>query len=84
MPVNPVLDVVAVAVGVGDVVGVGLGERVAVAVGEGEAVVVADAVGEGDAVGVGEAVFVATPVPGQVCESRIPESDPLICATEPA
>ena len=84
---------VAVAVGVGDAlldaVGVGDGEEV-VAVGVGEAVLVAVAVGVGDVVvavgvGVGEVVVAgATPLPGQVCDKRIPESKPLICATVPA
>jgi hypothetical protein len=49
-----------------------------VGVGDGEAVV-AVGVGVGDAVGV-----VALPFPGQVCDRRIPESEPLISATDPA
>ena len=72
-------DLVAVAVGVGDALleAVGVGEDERVAVGVGDAVV---------AVGVGEAVVVvgAVPEPGQVCDKRIPESEPLICATVPA
>ena len=67
-------DAEALGVGVLDVVGRGVEE----AVGEGEVVGVADAVG----VGVG--VVVTEPVPGQVCDKRIPESEPLICAKVPA
>ena len=47
---------------------------------------VGETVGVGEAVGVGEVVGVAViePVPGQVCDKRIPESEPLICANVPA
>lgn len=85
------------AVGVGETVGdgdaVGVGDEEVVGVGDGEALFVAvgvgDAVGDGDAVGVGVGVtfvvvrFVGEPVPGQVCERRIPESAPSIFAKEP-
>ncbi len=85
---------VAVAVGVGDAEVDGRGEEVAVAVGVGEvvgrgvdvavAVGVGEAVAAGDAVGEAVGVVVIDPVPGHVCDRRIPESDPLINATEPA
>lgn len=81
------------------VVGVGAGVTVAVETvvdGDGEAVgeVVVVGVGEGAevgvgvGVGVGEGVIVGTnvgsPAPGQVCDKRIPESEPLIVASDPA
>ena len=53
------------------------------AVGDGDAVGVG--LGERVAVGEGEGeVVAATPVPGQVCDKRIPELDPLVCAKDPA
>ena len=58
---------------------VGVGEGVGEANGVGAGVGVG--VGEGDAVIVG--AYVASPAPGQVCESRIPESEPFIVAKEP-
>ena len=65
-----------------------VGRGVEIAVGVGEAVAVGEVVGRGEllAVGVGEVVGVAViePVPGQVCDKRIPESEPLICANVPA
>ena len=68
------------------VVGVGAGVDAAVAVGVGLAVTVGETVVVG--VGVGEGwmggTYVAVPEPGQVCESRIPESRPLIVANDPA
>ena len=67
-----------VEVDVGDGEVVGRGELLAVGVGE--TVGVADAVGDGDVVG----VAVIDPAPGHVCERRMPESEPLICANEPA
>jgi hypothetical protein len=67
----------AVFVAVGDAVGVGE----TVGVGDGDAVLVA--VGVGDAVGVAFVKLVGVPEPGQVCERRIPESTPLIFASEP-
>ena len=79
------------------VVGVGAGVTVAVETvvdGEGEEVgeVVVVGVGEGAVVGVGvgvgEGVIVGTsvgsPAPGQVCDKRIPESEPLMVASDPA
>ena len=72
------------------VVGVGAGVDAAVAVGVGLAVTVGETVvvGVGVGVGVGEGwmvgTYVAVPEPGQVCESRIPESRPLIVANDPA
>ena len=71
------------AVGVGDAVfvAVGVGDGEAVGVGEGDAVLVA--VGVGDAVGVAFVKFVGVPEPGQVCDKRMPESTPLIFASEP-
>lgn len=64
-------------------VGVGEDDRLAVGVGVGEEKVELD----GEAVGVGEDVgvlgAVAEPVPGHVCERRMPESITLILATDP-
>ncbi len=78
---------VGVGVVVGDVVVVGVGDVVVVRVGEGEG----DAVGVGETVGVGDGdgegvivgANVASPAPGQVCDRRIPESVPLIVASDP-
>ena len=66
------------AVEVGELVGVGVGEAV-VLDGEGDGEAVGDAVGVGDVVTAG-----ADPVPGHVCESRIPELEFKISAYEPA
>ena len=68
------------------VVGVGAGVDAAVAVGVGLAVTVGETVVVGVGVGEGWMVgtYVAVPEPGQVCESRIPESRPLIVANDPA
>ena len=67
----------------GEAVGVGEDDRLAVGVGVGEEEVEVD----GEAVGVGEDVgvlgVVAEPVPGHVCERRMPESITLILATDP-
>ena len=73
---------VEVAAGVGEVVAVGevVGRGELLAVGVGETVAVGEAVGVGDVVG----VAVIEPVPGQVWDKRIPESEPLICAKVPA
>ncbi len=65
-----------VALGDGETVGEGVGVGLLVTVGVGEGVGLFDAVGvgEGVGVGVGEAVAVVTdPVPGQVCDRRMPE-----------
>lgn len=70
--------------GDGDAVAVGVGEGLAVAVGVGEGDGDFETVGDGDAVGVAVAPkFVGVPVPGHVCERRIPESTPLIFASDP-
>ena len=70
------------------VVGVGAGVTVSV-----EGVVDGDGEEVGEVVvgvgeGVGEGVIVGTnvgsPAPGQVCDKRIPESEPLIVASDPA
>ena len=82
-------EVVVVGEDVGDEVGeavvlVGDGEAVGEAVvrvgeGDGDAVVL---VGDGDAVGElnGDGEEVGVPLPGQVCDKRIPESEPRIVA----
>lgn len=76
--------------GDGEAVGVADGDAETVGVGVGEGVGVGDAetVGVGEGVGVGDVVvvvtFVGVPEPGQVCERRIPESLPLIRASDPA
>lgn len=78
--------------GAAEVVGEGDGEAVGVADGDAETVGVgvgdAETVGVGEGVGVGDVVvvvtFVGVPEPGQVCERRIPESLPLIRASDPA
>ncbi len=72
-------DVVGVGVVLVVEVGVGVGVALFVAVGVGDAVGVDDVVGVGDGVGV-----TAEPVPGHVCDKRIPESKPLINASDPA
>ena len=74
----------------GDGDGVGEVDGRGVAVGVGEVEGRGDVVGVGEAVGVllgvgdGVVVGVIEPVPGQVCDKRIPESEPLICAKVPA
>ena len=82
-------EVVVVGEDVGDEVGeavvlVGDGEAVGeavVRVGEGDGDVVV-LVGDGDAVGElnGDGEEVGVPLPGQVCDKRIPESEPRIVA----
>lgn len=80
-------EVAGEAVGVGEVVGlgdvVGLGERVGVGdvVGRGEVVGVGEAVGVG--VGVTWGTTAGAPLPGHVCDKRIPEFEFKIVAYEP-
>ncbi len=71
--------------GVGEAVGLLL--AVGEADGDGDAVGLLLAIGVGEGVGVGEAeaTVIAAPLPGQVCESRIPEfKEGLSSAYEPA
>jgi hypothetical protein len=72
----------------GEVVAVAEGDAVDVGeldvVGRGEEGAVAEVLGVGEADEVGVVVGVTEPLPGQVCERRIPESEPLIKASEPA
>ena len=64
-----------------------MGEGEGAGVGDGLAVGVIEGLGLGVGVGDGEVVIVGTnvaePLPGQVCESRIPESTVLIVARDP-
>ena len=75
-----------VAAGVGDEVGEDVGEAV-VLVGDGEAVgeLKGDGEVEGEVVGElnGDGEEVGVPLPGQVCDKRIPESEFNISAYEP-
>lgn len=83
VPLNALVEVVAV--GVGDGLGDGDGEVVVVGDGEGDGLGEGEVVGVGDGDGLGVVVVVtAVPEPGQVCESRIPESTPLMSAIDPA
>ena len=72
-----------VAAGVGDEVGEDVGEAV-VLVGDGEAV--GELKGDGEVEGEvdgelnGDGEEVGVPLPGQVCDKRIPESEPRIVA----
>jgi hypothetical protein len=85
LPGREIAETVGFGVGVGvEAIGtVGVDDAVAVGVGVGEGDAVLVAVGVGDAVGVAFVKFVGVPEPGQVCDKRMPESTPLIFASEP-
>lgn len=83
MPRNLLVDVGegdAIGVGVAVVVGEGVGEREILGALVGEAEIDGDGVGDG----VVTRVVAGVPLPGQVCDKRMPESTPLIVANVPA